>query len=130
MVSVNKINAVQVVQTATGLVPVFLSILFLVHKIWWILPLCIFSLFLIVATVPLFKKRESLCMFLLVAVTGFPLNIKLAYWLIDDLYFGMDFFIGDLCYGMLICCILFSIEEIVFGVITRLIWKRQYKIKL
>ena len=61
------------------------------------LGLCILSLFLLVATVPLFKKRESLYMFLLVAVTGFPLNIKLAYWLISESYLGLDLLFGDLC---------------------------------
>lgn len=127
MRSVNKLN---ILQAVTGVLPVFLSILFLVHKTWWILGLCTLSLFLLVATVPLFKKRESLYMFLLVAVTGFPLNIKLAYWLISESLLGFDFLLGNICYGFLICCVLFSIEEIAFGVITRFIWRRQYKIKV
>lgn len=126
MFSVNKLN---VLQTVAGVLPMLLSILFLVHKRWWILGLCILSLFLLVATVPLFKKRESLYMFLLVAATGFPLNIKLAYWLISESYLGLNSLFGNLCYGALICCVLFSIEEIVFGVMTRLIWRRQYKLK-
>lgn len=124
-----SVNKLKILQATTGVLPVFLSILFLVHKTWWVLGLCILSLFLLVATVPLFKKRESLYMFLLVAATGFPLNIKLAYWLISESYLGLDLLFGDLCYGVLICCVLFSIEELLFGVITRFIWRRQYKLK-
>lgn len=126
MLSVNKTNAVQ---SVTGIVPVILSISFLKHNAWWILGLCILSLFVLVAMVPLFKKRESLYMFLLVAAAGFPLNVKLAYWLISESWLGFDFLLGNICYGLLICCVLFSVEEIVFGVITRFIWRRQYKIK-
>lgn len=126
MLSVNKTNAIQ---SVTGIVPVILSISFLKHNAWWILGLCVLSLFILVATIPLFKKRESLCMFLLVAAAGLPLNLKFAYWLIDESYIWLDSFFGNLCYVVLICCILFSIEEIVFGVITRLMWRRQYKLK-
>lgn len=127
MLSVNKTNAIQ---SVTGIVPVILSISFVKHHTWWILGLCVLSLFILVATVPLFKKRESLYMFLLVAAAGLPLNVKFAYWLISECWLGFDFLLGNICYGFLICCISFSIEEIVFGVITRFIWKRQYKIKL
>lgn len=126
MLSVNKTNAIQ---SVTGIVPVILSISFFKHNAWWILGLCVLSLFILVATIPLFKKRESLCMFLLVAAAGLPLNLKFAYWLIDKSYIWLDSFFGNLCYVVLICCILFSIEEIVFGVITRLMWRRQYKLK-
>lgn len=127
MLSVNKINAAQGV---TGIVPIFLSISYILYEAWWLLALCVLSLFVLLAVVPLFKKRESLCMFLLVAAAGLPLNIKLAYLFIIEWDMGLGYFFCDLCYGLLICCVLFSVEEVVLGVVTRLIWRRQYKIKI
>ncbi len=118
------------IQFATGLLPVMLSIIFLVNHSWIILLLCILSMFIVIATVPLFKHREILFMFVLVAATGLPINIGLSCWLISEEIIGVGFLIGDILWGAFICCALFSAEEILFGVMTRILWKKQYKIKI
>lgn len=107
-----------------------LSIVFMVKQSWFVLWICVLSLFVVVGAVPLFRRRESLYMFLLVAVAGLPINIRISYWLVSRSFFSMGIFIGDVLCVMLLCCVFFSVEEIVFGVITRLIWRRQYKIKV
>lgn len=38
--------------------------------------------------------------------------------------------IGKILWSVLIYCLLLSIEEIVMGIVTRLIWRKQYKIVL
>lgn len=71
MLSVNKTNAIQ---SVTGIVPVILSISFLKHNAWWILGLCVLSLFILVATIPLFKKkRKSIYVF---ACCSYGLSVK------------------------------------------------------
>ena len=124
MVSVKKI------QLALGTLPAMLSIVFLVSRLWLFLLLSILSLFFIVGFVPLFKRRESLYMFILVGATGLPINIKLSYWLVSEEFISSGSLLGNILWIALLCCVFFSVEEIVFGVVTRFIWKKQYRIKL
>lgn len=128
MFSVNK--KVRNIQLIIGLLPTVLSVAFLAKQSVTLLLLCVLSLFIIVGTVPLFKKRESLFMFILVAVAGLPVNIRLAYWLVFDGIISSGFLIGDILWVAFLCCVLFSVEEIAFGVITRMIWKKQYRLKV
>lgn len=128
MVSLNK--KVNYIHFATGLFPAVLSSIFLINQSWIMLAISILSLFVIVGTVPVFKRRESIYMFIFVAILSLPMNIKLAYWLIEEGFIGFDFFLGNLCWGILVCFILFSVEELIFGIITRMIWKKQYKLPL
>ena len=118
------------IQLIPGLLPVILSTVFMINHSFILLLLCVISLFVITATLPLCRKRESLYMFILVATAGLPVNIGLAYWLVTDGFFGSGFLISKILWCALLCCVFFSVEEIAFGVITRMIWKTQYKLKL
>lgn len=69
-------------------------------------------------------------MFIFVAIVGLPINIWLSYMLVSEGLVCSGFLIGDIIWGTMLFFIFLSIEEIVFGIITRMIWKRQYKIKL
>lgn len=85
------------------------------------------SIFLAVASVPIFRHRENLAMFLLVWFCGIPINILLTNNILCLLELGSSV-LNSIMYGVLILLLLFSAEEIFFGVITRLCWQRQYKI--
>lgn len=84
--------------------------------------------FIIMGIVPAFRKRENVWMFILVAVTSIPINIFILLQLNRiDMLFNSLFVLGVLrC--VLYYSVLFSIEEIIMGLITRLLWKKQYKI--
>ncbi len=69
-------------------------------------------------------------MFVFVAIVGLPINIWLSYTLVSEDIVSSGFLIGDIVWGALLFFIFISIEEIVFGLITRMIWKKQYKIKI
>ena len=118
------------IQIALGVLPTVLSVGFLVNQSWLILLFCILSLFIIVGVVPVFKRRENLYMFILVGIAGIPINIRLSYWLVSEEFISSGLLLGNILWIALLCCVFFSVEEIVFGVLTRLIWKKQYKIKL
>ena len=128
MVPVNRIS--NKIQLIVGSISAILSTVFLINQSWMILILCIISLFMIVGTVPLFRKRESLYMFILVALAGLPINIRLSYWLVSEGLISSGFLIGNILWLMLLCCVFCSVEEIVFGIIARMIWRRQYKVKI
>lgn len=114
----------------TGIIPLVFSTVFAVNDSWLVFGLCILSLFMVVGTVPFFRKRESLYMFIIVAITGIPVNISLCCDFISNSAFLIEpLFYRILC-SVLLFCALFSTEEIAFGLITRLIWKRQYKLKI
>ena len=128
MLSVNKGR--KYIQLAFGIIPVALSVISVFKQSLILFLLTIVSLFAVVGLVPVFRKRESFWMFLLVAVAGVPENINLIFWIIylDVLY--LYFLPIKIIYSLLIYFVLFSVEEIAFGVITRFIWPRQYKLKI
>lgn len=69
-------------------------------------------------------------MFIFVAIVGLPINIWLSYMLVSEGVISSGFLIGDVVWGAMLFFVFLSVEEIVFGVITRMIWKKQYKIKM
>lgn len=89
----------QNIQLATGILPAVLSVIFLINISWIWLLLCVLSLFVIVGTVPLFRKRESLYMFIFTAVAGLPVNIALSYYVVSEGFLGTGFLIGDILWG-------------------------------
>ena len=66
-------------------------------------------------------------MFLFVSVASVPLNIYYSYKFIESkiFYFGNIFV--DIIAAVVLFFMLFSLEQIVFALVTRIIWKRQYK---
>lgn len=104
----------------------FLIVSYVERSPQWIIGTVI-SLFVIIAVFPMFRKMENLWMFLFVAVFGFPINIFLAK-LITPIIFVNDSKIILVIYSALVFFVLFSVEEIVFGLITKILWRRQYKL--
>jgi hypothetical protein len=78
---------------------------------------------------PVCKRRESLWMFLLVALSTIPLNLHLLAEYGDLV--GVSRNSGIIALSLLSIIwydVLLSVEEIIMGIITRLIWKKQYKL--
>ncbi len=86
--------------------------------------------FILLKIVPGFRRRESLWMFIIVSVSSIPFNLYILSYLDEcGFIFGSMFILGVLkC--VLYYIVILSVEELVMGVLTRLIWKRQYKIEL
>lgn len=108
-------------------IPVVFSLMTVLKHSVLLLAVLIISHFIILRFVPVFNGHENLWMFIFVAVSTIPLN---AYALIFLNELG---FLFDLTYILkaLLCVIyyaaLFCIEEIIMGVITRVIWRKQNK---
>lgn len=87
--------------------------------------LCI-AIFLAATFVPGFKHWENLSVFLMVWLFGMPVNLRLILFILR--FLELQSTLTAILYGAFIALLLFSVEEIVFGVFTRLIWRKQYKI--
>ena len=96
----------------------------------WLLSLWVVAHFIIIGVVPTCKGRETVWMFTVVAFSSVPINIYILL-LMNKLgvLFGSMPILGVLrC--ILYYAVLLSVEEIVMGVVTRLIWRKQYKVEL
>lgn len=87
--------------------------------------LCI-AIFLAATFVPGFKHRENLFVFLMVWLFGIPVNLRITLFIIR--FMELRSTLTAILYGAFIALLLFSVEEIAFGVFTRLIWRKQYKV--
>lgn len=115
---------------AFALIPLMFSVAFVFYQSVLLTVLMIISPFVIVGTVPIFKKTQNIWMFLIVSVTVIPVN---SYMICAIFSLGSleDYnLFSKILYGAMLYCVFFSVEEILFGVITRLIWRNQYKINL
>jgi len=106
--------------------PVVLSIVSVIKNSVILYILFILAHFLVIKITPAFRHRESIWMFVIVAVSSIPVNVMLLEFLRDVgiLYGG---FVNLFMKNLLGYVLLLSVEEVVMGTITRLIWKRQYK---
>lgn len=89
--------------------------------------LLLLSHFLIVKFTSHCKGHESLWMLFLVSISFIPVNTYILI-LFFDLF--QSFLPLSIIIGFLLYSILFSTEQIIMGVITRILWRRQIKIFL
>ena len=85
------------------------------------------SLFLPVSFLDVCKRRENLWIFLFVAVYSLPFNIWVFKIVASFFSYSYSKF-GTYVYALLVFFVAFSVEELAFATITRIIWKRQYKL--
>lgn len=113
---------------SVSLLPISLSIVGVMRHSTILIVLLPITLFVTVALTPWARKRENIWMFLLVAVSGVPVNIIAIRWLLGLSVFESHFFLLTLFRGVVLYIMLLSLEELMLGVVTRMIWKNQYKI--
>lgn len=89
--------------------------------------LLIVSIFIIVAIFPCFRHRESLAICIMIALYGIPFNIRISYYCVKEV-FQLNI-IGEILYFIIFFFVLFSLEEIVLGIIARSIWRRQNRLR-
>ena len=128
MLSVNK--KASAVQLVTALIPVGIAIYYLFSGNWRLLPVIAAAIIAVIAVMPVYRRRESLWIFVITAAASIPVNIRLSILLDkwDILDMGIPF--SEYIVALFLCMMLFSVEEIILGVAGRLIWRRQYKIKV
>lgn len=111
-----------------SLLPISLSIVGAIRHSTILIVLMPIALLISVALTPWARKRENIWMFLLVAVSGVPVNIIVIRWLLGLSFFETHFFVLAFSRSVALYLMLLSMEELILGVVTRMIWKNQYKI--
>ncbi len=106
-------------------IPLITSVVFSINQKIIFLILTLILPFIIIGVLPVFRRRENLWMFLIVSFAGTPINILISYFLVSLELFYTEFFMCDILWGILVFFIMFSLEQIVFGIVTRMIYKRQ-----
>lgn len=82
---------------------------------------------LLVKVMPFTKSYENIWVFLLTFIAFFPMNIKLASFIERNVFEWNGFLRG--IWFVFLWFVLFSVEEIVMGLIARLIWRKQKEFK-
>ncbi len=108
-------------------IPFLLSVFMVIRHSVVMLFICILAHFVILKISPIFKQYENLVMFIIVAFSSIPINIYIfnrlnVIWRLLDSFFLIEFLRGALCYVVLL-----SIEEVVMGILTRVIWRNQHE---
>lgn len=122
----------QWIQPALTMIPLIVSTIYCFTGKVFVMIVSVISLFILVAFLPVCEKRENLWMFVFSSVSLFPANIRfsvlISQWAKNELY--LDSVIMKTIVFLIALHILFCMEQIILGFITRLLWRRQYKVEV
>lgn len=85
------------------------------------------TLLVFLRIIPMCRGRESLFGFLILTPMITPLNICAIFYLWENAFIGEPFVISGVLWSVVIFAVLFSVEQIVFGVLARFLWPRQLR---
>lgn len=121
----NKISFIIFILTVA--IPTILSVLATCYKSITLLIITILSMLFMLAT-PIYKHRENLGMFVILSFISIPINILLVKTISESVVFNYGGIFTYIFRGFFIYSVLFAIEQIVLGIITRFFYRRQYKL--
>lgn len=111
--------------------PIVISIASAHYKMLWLIPVAVISMFVLVGTLPFCRKRENLWMFVLTAFCSIPVNwfllTNFEIWK-NVLYSGGESRILTKIVIVEYMMVLTGVEEIILGLLTRMLWRKQYKL--
>ena len=111
--------------------PIVISIASAHYKMLWLIPVAVLSMFVLVGTLPFCRKRENLWMFVLTAFCSIPVNwfllTNFEIWK-NVLYSGGESRILTKIVIVEYMMVLTGVEEIILGLLTRMVWRKQYKL--
>ncbi|MBR2869476.1 MAG: hypothetical protein IKB88_10515 [Clostridia bacterium] len=112
----------KIISCAAVLIPFVLSLVSVLTFSVPVLVVCVAVIFLEVALVPLFKGYENVWMFVITSVALIPTNTALSYLAVDSGFvFEATELFAFIVYAATVYFVLFSMEQILFGVIARFI---------
>ena len=84
--------------------------------------------FVLLKVLPWFKGRESLWMFIMVASASVPINAVILKAMNEMGPIFDSWVILGIMRAILYYTVVLSVEEVIMGVLARMIWKRQFRI--
>ena len=115
------------VQLILGLTPVGISLFAIQQRSWQLAVWAVVAVFAVVAILPLFRRRESLWVFFLMFLTLTPIDVYAIVKLLCSSLFVDSFLITNILRGGILFLIGLSVEELICGLIARLLWRKQYR---
>lgn len=91
---------------------------------FWNIIIGLLLTFMVIKSVEFVKNQECTWIFLISAIVSIPFNIKLTLIAVN-LYLIDSFILTKIFFGVVIYLCILSAEEILLGVVTRIIWTRQ-----
>lgn len=123
----DKNNAYLPIQLALSAgVPFLLSLLAVIFDFFLLFIPAAIVLFASVAIFPVYRKRENLWMFVLAAPMLLTADIRFAP-VVSGEFLAYEYRICNILAVVLVALVMFCIEETALAVITRSIWRRQYR---
>lgn len=110
-------------QALASAVPFAFSVAAIGCRKIWLLAIAALLIFLIIGATPLLRKRANLWMFLFVGISTLPVNAYGAYKIMELM--DLRFFLQGILWWVVLFCLLFSLEQLVFGLAARLMFPRQ-----
>ena len=111
------------------ILPMLLSIVSAYYEVLWLIPVVVILMFVLVGTISFCRKNENLWMFVLTGFCSIPVNwfllTKFNMWMY--LYSDSGKIITTLVIIQYIIA-LTGLEEVVLGLFTRILWKKQYRL--
>ncbi len=93
--------------------------------LWWkYLIVALIILLILLKWVTFADKNESLWSFVITLFVVLPCNIRVSYIVISEYFYIMNLF-SRVLYAIVFCMCLISAEEILVGILTRIIWHKQ-----
>ncbi len=117
----------EVLQLTAVIIPLIFSVAAVTFKMYHLLVPAVISIFGIIAIMPVFRRHESLWMFVISAFVFLPENLMLTYYFIREDIYGV---VLNEMMGFIVFCMLFSVEQLALGVATRILWRRQCRLSL
>lgn len=121
----NTLNSVKFLLLVT--VPAILSAIATYYTSVILFILIAFGMLLLL-NIPVFKHRENLWMFVIATFATIPINISLVMTISESYFFDYDIVATSVFAGFIIYAILFAVEQIALGLITRIFYRKQYKL--
>lgn len=78
--------------------------------------------------IQMFKHRENLWIFVIATFATFPVNILIVKIIVQSDFLDYNSMLTNIFSGFVIYAVLFAVEQIILGVATRLIYRKQYKL--
>lgn len=91
---------------------------------FWNIIIGLLLTFMVIKSVEFMKNQECTWIFLVSAIVSIPFNIKLTSIAVNS-YLIDSFILTKILFGIVIYLCILSAEEILLGVMTRIIWTRQ-----
>ena len=121
-----NLNKKSRLQLGIGVLPAIFTVIAYFKSPYWIIGTAV-TLFALVGILPFCRHRQNLWMFLFVGVFSIPVNISLT----KSIALSMLSYETPLCTiinAALVFFVLFSVEEVAFAAVTRIIWRKQYRL--